>query len=110
MLRLDGDFYKSTMDGLQILYPKLSPGGFCIVDDYYAFPVRARLARSLSPAFDRCGHERGVITSLRIMLSRRGGGTQECERACTEYREAHGITAEIVPIDDEGEYWRALHG
>ncbi len=34
ILRLDGDMYESTMDGLNNLYDKLSPGGFCIVDDY----------------------------------------------------------------------------
>lgn len=34
ILRLDGDMYGSTMDSLQNLYPKLSSGGFCIVDDY----------------------------------------------------------------------------
>jgi len=32
--RLDGDMYESTMDALNALYPKLSPGGFLIVDDY----------------------------------------------------------------------------
>jgi O-methyltransferase len=34
ILRLDGDMYESTMDALVPLYPKLSKGGFCIVDDY----------------------------------------------------------------------------
>lgn len=34
LLRLDGDMYGSTMDALTNLYPKLEPGGFCIVDDY----------------------------------------------------------------------------
>lgn len=34
--RLDGDMYESTMDALQALYPKLSPGGYLIVDDYGA--------------------------------------------------------------------------
>lgn len=34
ILRLDGDMYGSTMDALTALYPKLSVGGFCIVDDY----------------------------------------------------------------------------
>ena len=33
-VRLDGDLYESTMDGLTNLYPQLSPGGFLIVDDY----------------------------------------------------------------------------
>ena len=34
VLRLDGDLYESTMDGLTNLYDRLSPGGFVIVDDY----------------------------------------------------------------------------
>jgi O-methyltransferase len=38
ILRLDGDLYESTMDALGSLYGKLAPGGFCIVDDYYAVP------------------------------------------------------------------------
>ena len=33
-MRLDGDYYESTMDGLVNLYDKLSPGGYAIVDDY----------------------------------------------------------------------------
>jgi hypothetical protein len=34
VLRLDGDLYESTMDALNSLYPRLSPGGFTIIDDY----------------------------------------------------------------------------
>lgn len=34
ILRLDGDLYESTMDALDNLYPKLSVGGFVIIDDY----------------------------------------------------------------------------
>ncbi|MDQ6941168.1 MAG: TylF/MycF family methyltransferase [Candidatus Eremiobacteraeota bacterium] len=34
VIRLDGDYYESTMDGLTNLYDKLSPGGYVIVDDY----------------------------------------------------------------------------
>jgi hypothetical protein len=34
LLRLDGDIYESTMDALVHLYPKLSPGGFIIIDDF----------------------------------------------------------------------------
>ena len=33
--RLDGDMYGSTIVALEALYPKLSPGGFLIVDDYH---------------------------------------------------------------------------
>lgn len=34
VLRLDGDLYGSTMDALVSLEPKVSPGGFVLVDDY----------------------------------------------------------------------------
>ena len=34
VIRLDGDMYSSTIDALENLYPKLSSGGFCIIDDY----------------------------------------------------------------------------
>jgi O-methyltransferase len=39
VLRLDGDMYESTMDGLVNLYPKLSKGGYVIVDDWGAVPA-----------------------------------------------------------------------
>lgn len=34
VVRLDGDMYGSTMDGLENLYPGLSVGGYLIIDDY----------------------------------------------------------------------------
>jgi O-methyltransferase len=34
VLRIDGDLYESTMQALEALYPRLSPGGFCVIDDY----------------------------------------------------------------------------
>ena len=36
VMRLDGDMYESTIEALAHLYPKLAPGGFCIIDDYGA--------------------------------------------------------------------------
>jgi O-methyltransferase len=68
VLRLDGDLYESTIQALDALYPRLSSGGFCIVDDYYALKA--------------------------------------CEQAVTDYREKHGISAEIVEIDGTGVLWR----
>jgi hypothetical protein len=38
VLRLDGDMYESTWLVLTHLYPKLSQGGFVIIDDYGALP------------------------------------------------------------------------
>lgn len=34
LLRLDTDWYESTKVGLEVLYPRLSVGGVCILDDY----------------------------------------------------------------------------
>jgi hypothetical protein len=34
LMRLDGDFYESTRDGLDSLYDRLSIGGYVIIDDY----------------------------------------------------------------------------
>ena len=60
VIRLDGDLYESTMDALVNLYPRLSPGGWLIVDDFHI------------PA---------------------------CVQAVTDYREAHGITAELNRVN-----------
>jgi hypothetical protein len=39
VLRLDGDLYESTMDTLVPLYPKVTSGGYVIVDDYRTIPA-----------------------------------------------------------------------
>ena len=67
--RLDGDMYESTIQAIEALYPKLSPGGFLIIDDYGSHPT-------------------------------------QCARAIHEYRDAHGITEEIIDVDGYGAYWR----
>ena len=69
VMRLDGDLYESTWQAIEALYPKLAPGGFCIVDDY-------------------------------------GDLVAQCQRAIHDYRDAHGITEEIVDIDGFGAFWR----
>ena len=68
VLRLDGDLYQSTIEALTHLYPKLSRGGYVIVDDYVDVPG--------------------------------------CGKAVDDYRSAHGIRDEIVPIDQHGVLWR----
>lgn len=40
LLRLDGDYYESTMDILIALYDKVTTGGIIIVDDYALQPCR----------------------------------------------------------------------
>lgn len=68
VLRLDADYYESTKTALDHLYPKLSIGGFAIIDDYGA-PVGAR-------------------------------------RAVDEYRQAHGISDELLQVNGQEFYWR----
>jgi O-methyltransferase len=43
ILRLDGDMYESTIDAISALYPRLSPGGFVIVDDYWLKGCKAAI-------------------------------------------------------------------
>ncbi|QHT70538.1 hypothetical protein GXP67_29750 [Rhodocytophaga rosea] len=42
ILRLDGDWYESTMDCLENLYDKVITGGIIIIDDYYMWDGCAR--------------------------------------------------------------------
>lgn len=44
LIRLDADYYESTRQALEALYPKLSPGGFVIIDDYGSAGLGARRA------------------------------------------------------------------
>jgi len=39
VMRLDGDMYGSTIDALTALYPRLSVGGYSIIDDYGCVPA-----------------------------------------------------------------------
>ena len=39
VMRLDGDLYESTIVALRSLYPKLSVGGYVIIDDWGAVPA-----------------------------------------------------------------------
>jgi O-methyltransferase len=57
VLRLDGDLYESTIDALNPLYDKVSPGGFVIVDDYYSCPPCGR-------AIDEFRAARGIVTPM----------------------------------------------
>jgi O-methyltransferase len=43
LLRIDADMYESTLEALEALYPRLSPGGWVVVDDYGCLP-RCRAA------------------------------------------------------------------
>ncbi len=60
VLRLDGDLYGSTMDALRALEPRVSSGGFVIVDDYGGWePCRA--------AVDDYRAEHGITAPIRTV-------------------------------------------
>jgi hypothetical protein len=52
LLRLDGDLYESTMDALVHLYPKLSIGGYVIIDDYGAIEACRQAVHDYRTAHD----------------------------------------------------------
>ncbi|MFL6857327.1 MAG: PqqD family peptide modification chaperone [Allosphingosinicella sp.] len=58
ILRVDVDLYSSTIDCLDLLYDKVSPGGFVIVDDYGYLPC----CRDAVEAFRA---QRGIEAPLR---------------------------------------------
>lgn len=49
LLRLDGDLYESTRDCMKYLYPKVSVGGWVIVDDYPLSGCRKALHEVIYP-------------------------------------------------------------
>lgn len=57
VLRVDGDLYESTLDTLRPLYPKVSDGGFVIIDDYGCVPA-------CKLAVDEFRDEHGITEAL----------------------------------------------
>lgn len=58
VLRMDGDMYQSTWETLDALYPKLSPGGFLIIDDY----ARENCAKAVQDYRNQHGITEDVVT------------------------------------------------
>lgn len=90
--RLDTDMYQSTRIELSSLWPRLEPGGWLFVDDYYVWPGARRAvdewlaARNWTLAarsahafgFDERGRKlRNFIGKARSSGKRAGGGAKE---------------------------------
>ena len=58
VLRLDGDLYSSTMDGLVNCYHKVSPGGYVIADDYFSWEASRRACHDF---LDKIGQKPDII-------------------------------------------------
>ena len=57
IIRLDGDLYESTWDALTELYPRLSAGGFAVIDDYGCI-------RACRAAVDEYRNQFGITGSI----------------------------------------------
>jgi O-methyltransferase len=60
LIRLDGDMYESTIVALNALYPRLSPGGFIIVDDYGAL-------KTCKQAVDDFRAQHGIVCDMHVV-------------------------------------------
>ena len=63
LLRLDGDWYESTLTCLRYLYPQVASSGLTLIDDYYTWDGCARATHDyLSEArvTDRLTHHHGI--------------------------------------------------
>lgn len=88
VLRLDGDLYESTMDALVALYPKLSAGGFVIVDDYGLPTCRA--------AVEDFRQAQGITDPIRLIdwtgaFWRRSTAHQSASRSCDDATERRSV-------------------
>lgn len=61
--RLDTDDYESTLHELNILYPRIAPGGVLIIDDY---GKQSGASRAVDDYFSREGRKRPLLTRLDI--------------------------------------------
>lgn len=82
VIRLDGDYYQSTMDALTNLYDKLSPGGYVVVDDY--------------------GEDSWSSAPMKVSDRPR----LLCGKAVDDFRAQRGITDELKPVDSKCFYWQ----
>jgi O-methyltransferase len=64
VLRLDGDMYESTIDALSNLYPRLSEGGYVIIDDYAIPACRSAVHdyRGKNRISDKIVEQEGTVT------------------------------------------------
>ena len=80
VLRLDGDWYDSTMQCLTALYPHVIPGGLIIIDDYYAWDGCSRALHdylSTGKLADRIGQTNGVCYLVKRLTCSDMGNAKE---------------------------------
>ncbi len=92
VLRLDADMYGSTIEALRHLYPRVSPGGFVIIDDYGAIQACRR-------AVDDYRAENGIVAPLQF-IDRSGRFWQIRKRFTNEERATVAAADRAAPEPD----------
>jgi O-methyltransferase len=84
IVRLDADTYEPTRLALRSLYPRLTPGGYLILDDYGSFPGCRR-------AVEEFRNEHGIEEPI-----------EKVDSTCVRWRRASGAPIAIAPADSPG--------
>jgi O-methyltransferase len=64
ILRMDGDWYDSTMDCLKYLYPQVNVGGLIIIDDYFMWEGCSKAVHdflSVQKSSSRFNFKKGIL-------------------------------------------------
>ncbi|KAL1526141.1 hypothetical protein AB1Y20_014869 [Prymnesium parvum] len=105
LLRLDTDWYKSTQVELNVLWPRLSPGGWMYVDDYSAFGGARRAVDEWLKAH---GWARAARKAKAVKkTARRPTGPSDDSVGCFSVIKARPFNAS-APFDASNETLRAL--
>jgi O-methyltransferase len=113
VLRLDGDTFESTIDALNVCYPKLSPGGEC------AMLERLKGLLQSTATIERwvavlALHESQLVLVNAMLCSMFLGfciiddywSFDDCKQAVDEYRTEHGVDELLVRIDGLSCFWQ----
>jgi hypothetical protein len=73
ILRADGDLYDSTYQILENLYPRVSSGGYVIIDDYYTFAECRQAVHDYLSATERNVTLEGIDADA-VFWKKRGSG------------------------------------
>lgn len=69
LVHLDADTYQSTLDGLTYFYPRLSPGGFLVLDDY-TFAHCPGVEKACAEFFADKSDERRVMVDKQLVITK----------------------------------------
>ena len=100
VLRLDGDYYESTIQTLEALYERVSVGGFVIVDDYLHLEACRQAVNDFRTAFSNYRRDRRGRLEFRLLEA-----AEELGVLCRQCAQPHqeGLQQErFLRVPDQG--------